>query len=199
MRCNNCGAEIMDGAPNCPNCGAPVMTVNQGFAPGGSSAPSNPALAALVKYGAFAGAGLVFLGSFLPRWHVAKVTVWGISESNSFGLWASNGDILKLWSILLIIVAVGTVLMETMPQVKDAVKGLPFYQFYLPALGLLAFILASCAKVVKDHSISGSDASSIKALGGSASSHFGLAWWFVLLGLAILIAKAVIETISKEN
>ncbi|MCR4608592.1 MAG: zinc-ribbon domain-containing protein, partial [Eubacterium sp.] len=25
MRCNNCGAEVMDGSSSCPNCGAPIM------------------------------------------------------------------------------------------------------------------------------------------------------------------------------
>lgn len=174
------------------------MTVNQGFAPAGNSASSNPAFDMIIKYGTFVGAGLVFLGSFLPRWHVAKVSAFGMSESNNFGLWASNGGILKLWSILLIIVAVGSVLIETNPKVKDMVKGLPFYQFYLPALGVLAFILATTNKLVRAHSISGEDKAAIKMLGGSVSSHFGIAWWFVLLGLIILIAKGVIEMINNK-
>ncbi len=200
MRCNNCGAEILDGAPNCPNCGAPVMTVNQGFAPAGNAdLPSNPALAMLVKFGAFAGAGLIFLGAIIPRWHVASVSFMGLKESDSFGLLASNGGILKLWSIILILVAVGTVLIETVPAVGDVVKGFPFYQFYLPALGLLAFILATVNKLVRQHAGSGDDAAAIKAFGGSVSSHYGIAWWFVLLGLIILIARAVVNMMNEKK
>ena len=198
MRCNNCGAEIMDGAPNCPNCGAPVMVANQGFAPAGSTS-SNPAIELLIKFGAFAGAGLIFLGAFIPRWHVASVSFMGISESDSFGLLASNGGILKLWSIILMLVAVGTVLIETVPSVGNAVKGLPYYQFYLPALGLLAFILATVNKLVRQHAGSGDDAKALEAWGAKVSSHYGIAWWFVLLGLIILIARAVIMMMNKDK
>lgn len=192
MRCNNCGAEILDGAPNCPNCGAPVMTVNQGFAPA-SNTPSNPAFAMIAKYGAIAGAALVFLGSFIPRWYVAKISFMGISESEGFGLWASDGGILKLWAIILLIVAVGTVAIEFVPAVGDVVKGLPFYQFYLPALGLLAFILGTVNKHVKEVR------DVAKAMGSMGSSHYGIAWWFVLLGLIILIARAVLDFMGNKQ
>ena len=190
MRCNNCGAEIMDGAPNCPNCGAPVMNANQGFSAGASS---NPVVGYVTKFGAIAGAALVFLGSFLPKWYVAKISFMGISESEGFGLWASDGGILKLWAIILLIDAAGRNAIEYLPAVGDAVKGLPFYQFYLPALGLLAFILGTVNKHVKEVR----DAA--KALGSMGSSHYGIAWWFVLIGLIILFAKAVLETMSSKN
>lgn len=192
MRCNNCGAEVMDGSPSCPNCGAPIMAVNQGFAPAGKSASANPAFDMIVKFGTIAGAALVFLGSFIPKWYVAKVSFMGVSESEGFGLWASDGGILKLWAIILLIVAVGSVCIEYVPAVGDVVKGLPFYQFYLPALGLLAFILGTVNKHVKEVR----DAA--KMLGSMGSSHYGIAWWFVLIGLIILFAKAVIEMLNNK-
>ncbi len=193
MRCNNCGAEIMDGSPNCPNCGAPVMTVNQNFAPVGGGKFSNPVFEMITKFGSIPAAVLIFLGAIISSWYVLKISFMGISESTGFGLFESGGGSLKVWGILLIIVAVGAVLIDFVPAVSEIVKGLPYYQFYLPALGLIAFILGSIDKHVKDVR----DAA--KEYGSMASSHFGIAWWFVLLGLIILIAKGVIGMMNENK
>ena len=107
MRCNNCGAEILDGAPNCPNCGAPVMTV--GSVPGTPAkafAFKSPIPAEMYKFITFAGAGLIFLGTIIPRLLYYKEVGLGEKDSDSIGLFSSGSGILKLWAIILIIVIV---------------------------------------------------------------------------------------------
>lgn len=210
MRCNNCGAEIMDGAPNCPNCGAPVIP-SGGQNQFGSAMPAgkaaNPAMEYFLKYGTIAGAALMIVGVIIPRFHSVKLSALGFEVfSAKYGLFYKNGGILKLWAVLLLIAAVGAIMTETNAQVKNIVKGLPFNQFYMPALGLIAFILAAVHKASVEVNLYGEkivlDSDTRKLLGsdgGAVSYGLGISAWIVLIGLAILIAKAVIEFLNSNK
>ncbi|SEF67927.1 zinc-ribbon domain-containing protein [Eubacterium ruminantium] len=202
MRCNNCGAEIMDGAPACQNCGAPVPTM--GTYPGagmGATAKSSPIPTEFFKFITFGGAGLVFLGTVIPRLLYMKSK----GESESVGLFSSGSGALKVWAIFLIIVAGGMVALELVPAVKDMIKGLPFWQFYLPGLGLLSLILIMCNSNVKEFrsmiSLTKSMNGLLSAFGGSkVSGGWGISFWLILLGLIAIIARAVLGFLyEKEN
>ena len=193
MKCNNCGAEILDGAPNCPNCGAPVLPSAQGFS--GSSFGAASDEPSYLKILTFVGAGLVFLGSWFPR--IVYYNMAG--EKEAAGLFASDGGILKFYALLFIIIAAGSVCLEVLPNL-DAVKKLPFYQFYLPALGFIVFILvctnntiSAIRDVIKLAKSFGS------MLGGKVSGGWGIAWYFLLFGLIILTVRAVLGFLNSKN
>jgi len=198
MKCNNCGAEIYDGAPNCPNCGAPVQAASMGNSMGaGVSLFKSPIPTEYNKFITFAGAGLIFLGVVIPRLLYCKISYGGDSEKDSMGLFSSDTGILKLWAIFLLIAAAAAVAIELVPAVKDMVKSLPFYQFYAPGLALLSIILIMTNKNVKAFR---SMISLYSAIGSKdVSGGWGISFWLILLGVIALIGRGVLGFLSKED
>lgn len=207
MKCNNCGAEIYDGAPNCPNCGAPVQAAPMGNSMGaGVSSFKSPIPTEYNKFITFAGAGLIFLGVVIPRLLYYKESGGGESEKESWGVFSGDLGIVKLWAIFLLIAAAAAVAIELVPAVKDMVKSLPFYQFYAPGLALLSTILIMASGKVKDIRSVISAMKKLKSIyagfgGGniSISGGWGISFWLILLGVIALIGRGVLGFLSKED
>ena len=153
------------------------------------------------------GALLIFLSSFLPGWVYAK---YG-SDSESAGLFAEDGGILKLYGILLLIISLAMIVFALsdfihVPAIKNFAQkfnSLPFSAFYLPAASLILFFLATfnsnfrdvidAIKEIKDMYSSWMGSSS------DISGGYGYAFWFCLIGIILTLVPAVMSIINKNK
>ena len=153
------------------------------------------------------GAILIFLSSFLPGWVYAK---YG-SDSESAGLFAEDGGILKLYGILLLIISLAMIVFALsdfirVPAIKNFAQkfnSLPFSAFYLPAASLILFFLATFNSNFRDVIDAINEIKDMYSswMGSSSdiSGGYGYAFWFCLIGIILTLVPAVMSLINKNK
>ena len=128
---------------------------------------------------------ILFFSAILPGWY--SYTEQGVSAG--FGLFVKEGKISILWAILILLSAILVFALEyeIVPACNNLLKSLPFGEFYVPALALVTFILATFVKS-KD----------IKLVIKFAGMKLGFCWWFALIAIILLLIKPVVKAIRGE-
>ncbi|MBQ1328195.1 MAG: hypothetical protein IIY49_09220, partial [Eubacterium sp.] len=128
---------------------------------------------------------LLFFSAILPSWY--SFAEQGVS--GGFGLFVKEGKISILWAILILISAILVFALEyeIVPACNNLLKSLPFGEFYVPALALVTFILATFVKS-KD----------VKAVVKFYEMKLGFCWWFALIAIILLLIKPVVKAIRGE-
>ena len=136
-----------------------------------------------IKICTLVGFFFTFLGSFLPAW----VSAGGIGV----GLFAGDGGILKLYGILFLFGSIFGILLEFsshaqgLKALSDAVKKLPYSQFYIPGLFFIVYLLARFNGNFR--------------LVVSFGASWGFAKWICLIGVLLLFVRPVMKLIKKEE
>ncbi len=155
----------------------------QSFAAAGQQSFVDSVKADPVKVCTYIGFVFTFLASFLPAW----VTGYGVGV----GLFAGDGGILKLYGILFLLGSICGILLDFGSKVQglnaltDAVKKLPFSQFYIPGLFFILYLLARFNSLFR------------MAVGFGAS--WGFAKWICLIGVILLFVRPVMKLVKKEE
>ena len=155
----------------------------QSFAAAGQQSFVDAVKADPIKICTLVGFFFTFLASFLPAW----VSGGG----HGIGLFGEFGGILVLWGILFLLGSICGILLELGSSVQglkalsDAVKKLPFSQFYIPGLFFILYLLARFNSLFR------------LAVGFGAS--WGFAKWICLIGVLLLFVRPVMKLVKKEE
>jgi len=128
---------------------------------------------------------ILFFSAILPSWY--SYTEQGASAG--FGLFFKEGGISILWAILILLSAILVFALEyeIVPACNNLLKSLPFGEFYVPALALVTFILATFVK-----------SKEVKFAIKFADMKLGFCWWFALIAIILLLIKPVVKAIRGE-
>ena len=155
-----------------------------------------------IRICAYIGCFFLLLSSFLPRWVYVKVSFLGVSESAGEGLLRSGGGILKLYALLLFLLAAWGMMVEfgsfvpAINKIAAKYKALPFSQFYVPCAAFIVWLLAIFNGTFRDTINSVKDASGY--LGDAAKSGYGFVTWMCLIGIILLLVRPVMAIVNKK-
>ncbi len=155
----------------------------------------------IVSYG---GVLFVFLASFLPGW--IHASYWG--KSHSAGLWASDGGILKLWSLLFIVACVAQVAVIAEKNVNipgtdsfmQKYRNLPFSDFYVIALMVVLFFLCTFNGTFREVVTAIKEAKEYgNTILGKVSGGYGYAFYMCIIGILALCVEPAMKLIKGEK
>ena len=156
-----------------------------------------------IRLCAYIGYLFIILASWIPRWAYIKVSFFGVSTSEGFGLFSSGGGILKLYGFLFILFGLVGSLIEfgsyipALNKAADKFKTLPFSQFYIPCAAFIVWLLAIFNSNFRDVINSAKQYEGM--LNDAASAGYGFAMWMCLIGIILVLIRPILALVQNKS
>ena len=156
-----------------------------------------------IRLCAYIGYLFMLLASWIPRWAYIKVSFFGVSTSEGYGLFSSGGGILKLYGFLFIILALVGSLVEfgsyvpALNNVADKYKALPFSQFYIPCAAFIVWLLAIFNSNFRDVINTANQYDGM--LSDSTTAGYGFAMWMCLIAILLILVRPILALVQNKS